>query len=281
MTMKYGTGTSLDTPMLRAGLGRFIAVASGKGGVGRTWLSITLAQAMARMGRRVLLFDADFGLANIDIQLGLGPAHDIGAVLAGQARMANAVTWFEPGGFDVIAGRSGSGALASLAMPMVDGLLASLADVGRHYDTVLLDLGGGLHPQMRRVSAWADTMLAVVTEDPASITDAYATLKLHAADRPGGDARVVVNQASTLTAGLRTAATLTQACKVFLKTTPEFCGTIRRDPCVQDAIRRQTPLLVRHPNSPAGMDVERVAQQLLTAENDPQSSEFPVPVHMS
>jgi flagellar biosynthesis protein FlhG len=84
-----------------------IAVASGKGGVGKTWLSISLAQAMARLGNRVLLFDGDLGLANIDVQLGVTPHRDLGSVIAGQTTMAQAVSRFAEGGFDVLAGRSG------------------------------------------------------------------------------------------------------------------------------------------------------------------------------
>ena len=243
-------------------LSRFTAIASGKGGVGKTWFSITLAHALARLGCRVLLFDADFGLANVDVQLGLNPRHDIGTALSGQITLDRVVMTYEPGGFDLIAGRSGCGTLSSLPDHAMDQLLATLAAVGQAYDVVLLDLGAGLHPQIRRMSAWASTLLVVATEDPASITDAYATLKLHMANRPGGDARIVVNQSATAAAGARTAATLVQACRSFLHWAPGVAGTIRRDPHVQDAIRRQIPLLVRHPNSPAAMDVEAVAARL-------------------
>jgi hypothetical protein len=91
-----------------------VAVASGKGGVGKTWFSITLAHALARAGHRTLLFDGDLGLANIDVQLGVAPYRDLGAVIAGKATMAQVVERYEDGGFDVVAGRSGSGNLASL-----------------------------------------------------------------------------------------------------------------------------------------------------------------------
>lgn len=261
MTQKLLTPVP-DPDINQAPLGRFTAIASGKGGVGKTWFSITLAHALAQLGCRVLLFDADFGLANIDVQLGLNPQHDISSTLSGQASLLAAVMPYKPGGFDVIAGRSGSGALSNMPAATLDALLQSLVATAKPYDVVLLDLGAGLHSQVRRVSAWADTLLVVATEDPTSVTDAYATLKLHVADCSTGDARIVVNQAGTLADGARTAATLIQACQLFLNRRPGFIGVVRRDQHVQDAIRRQTSVLTRHPISPASADVERIAARL-------------------
>ena len=121
----------------------------------------------------------------------------------------------------------------------------------------------GLDRGVRRMAAWADLLLVVATDEPTSVTDAYATLKLHAADRPEGAARIVVNQAASTAAGQRTYATLARACQAFLKRTPPLAGVVRRDGRVADAIRRQALLLARHPASPAGEDVERIAAGLI------------------
>jgi flagellar biosynthesis protein FlhG len=241
---------------------RFIAIASGKGGVGKTWFSITLAHALARAGRRVLLFDGDFGLANVDIQLGLVPRFDLGHVLSGAIPLDRAIQAAPGGGFDVLAGRSGSGALAGLDAQLLERTLDLLATGGAAYDHVLLDLGAGLEGGVRRMAAWAEALLVIATDEPTSMTDAYATLKLHEAGRPGGDTRLVVNQAASAPAAGRTAATIRRACDNFLGHAPAFLGAIRRDPKVPDAIRRQALLLTRHPTCSAAVDVERLAAAL-------------------
>ena len=244
---------------------RLIAIASGKGGVGKTWLAITLAQALSRMGRRVLLFDGDLGLANVDVQLGLLAAHDLGAVIAGRVTLAQAVERHADGGFDVVAGQSGSGALSTLEPGELDRALVGLRRASSAYDCVLMDLGAGVESGVRRMAAAAGLLIVVATEEPTSLTDAYAVLKLHKADRPDGKACVVVNQATTQTAGERTYATLRQACVTFLRREPALAGVIRRDDRVRDAIRRQTPLLTRHPTRAAAADVEALAAWLADA----------------
>jgi flagellar biosynthesis protein FlhG len=240
-----------------------IAVASGKGGVGKTWFSITLAHALARAGRRTLLFDGDLGLANVDVQLGVTPRRDLASVIAGQATMNQAVGRYEDGGFDIVAGRSGSGNLASLPLSRLTGLRNELHELGQGYDWVVLDLGAGIERAVRILVGQSRTCLVVATDEPTSITDAYAFIKVTALDHLADDIRIVINMASGARDGERTYGTLRKACREFLKIEPPLAGIVRRDDHVKDSIRHQTALLTRHPNTEAARDVEAIAQQLV------------------
>jgi len=205
--------------------------------------------------------DADFGLANVDVQLGLDARHDLADVLAGRLTAAEAALP-HAAGFAVLPGRSGSGALAGLNAAALGRLDSALRQAACAFDRVLLDLGAGLDPGVRRLAAAADLLLVVATEEPTSLTDAYAVLKLHRRDRPGGTAWLVVKQATNRAGGERTWRTLDQACERFLGAGVPLAGIVRRDPKVPEAIRWQVPLLTRHPSRLAAQDITSLAKSL-------------------
>jgi len=239
-----------------------LAVASGKGGVGKTWFSITLCHALARMGKKTLLFDGDLGLANVDIQLGLTPDKDLGAVVEGSSTLTSAITRYDAGGFDILAGRSGSGSLATLATQKIAELRNDLIAIAKNYDTVLIDLGAGVERSVRQMAGPAAFTYIVVTDEPTSLTDAYAFIKQSRAANPNAEMRIVVNMAVSQSEGNKTYETIRKACESFLRYSPPLAGIIRRDPKVRDSIRAQTPLLIRSPLTEAASDVESIAVQL-------------------
>jgi flagellar biosynthesis protein FlhG len=235
---------------------RLIAFASGKGGVGKTCLAIGLAQALAESGDRVALVDGDLGLANVDVQLGLDPRHDLGDVLTGRCT-AEAALVHHAAGFAVLPGRSGSTALASLDGAGAQEVTAMLR--GLPMDWVVLDLGAGIGAAQRALAARADVLIVVATEEPTSLTDAYAVLKLHRRDAPGAEVGLLVNMAAQ---PARVHAALDAACRGFLGQGLKLLGAVRRDARVPAAIRAQAPLLTRHPNTPAAEDLRAIAAQL-------------------
>jgi len=250
-------------PAFRRGK-NIIAVASGKGGVGKTWFSITLSHALAREGKKVLLFDGDLGLANVDVQLGLMPKRDLNDVIRGRLGLDKIIQPFEEGGFDIIAGRSGQASLSALPSQRLAFLRDQLLEVAEKYDVVVIDLGAGVDRTVRMMSATATKTLLITTDEPTSLTDAYAFIKLGNAAGMSKHVNIVVNMAPSQLEAEKTYKTLLKACENFLRLRPPLAGIIRQDPRVKDTIRHQTPLLIRSPNTDAAEDVEKVAKHVLS-----------------
>ncbi|MEE9317716.1 MAG: MinD/ParA family protein [Rhodospirillales bacterium] len=241
-----------------------IAIASGKGGVGKTWFSITLAHALAKNEVKTLLFDGDLGLANLDIQLGLMPKQDLGGVIAGRLTLNQAVINHDAYEFDIIAGRSGSGGLVNITTGRLKSLSEDLKVLAAGYDKVLIDLGAGVEQTVQQMTHAAGQVIVVVTDEPTSLTDAYAFIKVTHSESPGAEIKVVANIVNSTREGERTYNTLLKACEGFLKISPPLLGVVRRDPKVPEAIRSQTSILTRYPNSEAASDVQKIAQKLLS-----------------
>lgn len=242
-----------------------IAVASGKGGVGKTWFSITLAHALAKMGKKVLLFDGDLGLANVDVQLGLMPKRDLNDVIRGRLGLDKVIQRFEDGGFDIIAGRSGQASLSALPSQRLALLRDQLIDLAHSYDVVIIDLGAGVDRTVRMLSSSAVKTLLVTTDEPTSLTDAYAFIKLGSAAGMAKAVDVVVNMAGNTLEGEKTYKTLLKACENFLKISPPMAGMVRLDSRVKESIRHQSPILTRSPNTDAAEDVEKIASKVAKA----------------
>ncbi len=251
------------SPAQRSKGKNIVAIASGKGGVGKTWLAITLAHAITNKERKVLLFDGDLGLANLDIQLGLMPKQDLGSVVAGRLTLNQAVLPFPAGGFDIIAGRSGSGGLANVPPSRLQMLSEDLTLLAQAYDNIIIDLGAGVERTVRQLTSNVGIVIVVATDEPTSLTDAYAFIKVTHMERPNLDIRIVINAANSTREGERTYNTLLKACEGFLKISPPLLGVVRRDDKVREAIKSQTPLLTRYPNSEAAQDVENIAKFLM------------------
>ena len=240
-----------------------IAVASGKGGGGKTWFSVTLAHALSSLRQKTLLFDGDLGLANIDIQLGLMVKDDLGSVIAGAKTLNQIIHHCDKTHFDIIAGRSGSAGLASMPVGRLQILGEDLSLLASNYNKVILDMGAGVEKPVRILSGMAEKIIVLCTDEPTSLTDAYAFIKIMAMQYPKCNLNVVINQANSIREGQRTYDTLLKACRNFLKISPELLGIIRRDTRVRDSIRNQAPLISRYPTSEAAEDVIAIAGKLI------------------
>lgn len=245
---------------------RVVAVASGKGGVGKTWFSISLGQALAQSNRRVLLVDCDVGLANVDVQLGLNPRVDLQQAYMGEVDFSHAISSVDPLGFDVLPGRARISCVNGLDASMVGWLLGELRQIVSRYDIVILDLPSGVEFGVREFMRHADHEIIVTTSEPTALTDAYALIKATQRYRRNSVPKMICNFADDGVAGRRTLEGLSRVCNRFLGVEPQQLGVIRRDPRVPDAISQQVPLLQCYPGSDAARDVAATAKIFLAME---------------
>jgi len=253
----------------RAAKARSLVLTSGKGGVGTSNLALNLAIALGEAGQRVVLVDADLGLANIDLLCGLTPARDLGDVLAEDGALADVVV-AGPGGIRIVPGAHGMRTLIDRLSDGPDRLAAELAELEAGADFLLVDAGSGLGPGVATLAAAADEVVIVTTPEPTSVADAHAAI--HRFRRLPGPPRLraIVNQATSSAEASDVLARITATSRQFLGTVVSALGYVRADPHVPLAVRMRRPFLVAHPGSVAARGVRRLARDLIE-EHAPQA----------
>lgn len=248
-------------------LGRVIAVTSGKGGVGKTFVSANLAAALAKLGHKVLVLDADLGLANLDVVLNLYPKITLHDVFTGKAKLEEAIVK-APGGFSVLLAGSGMVEYSRLAPEVRDDFLRIMGGLMPHYDIVLLDTGAGISDVVLFAVSLASEVLVVATPEPTSLTDAYATIKVLVGQQKRQTIRMVINQTARLGDGRAITVQLQQVLDRFVVTEPGrpiklvHMGDIPADPAVRQAIMRRQLLMTATPSCPAAMAIGQLALKL-------------------
>lgn len=243
---------------------RTIAIASGKGGVGKSNLAVNLAVALAQSGARVALLDADLGLANADLLCGLPVGPNLAHLLDGHATLADIARAPIPN-FTLVPGCSGIASHADLDAPRRRRLAGALDEIERSHDAVLLDCGAGIGPSVMWLMAEADRTLVVTTPEPTAVADAYALIKSAALAHGAHGASpwsLVVNQADSRAQALAVHARLAAVCDRFLALAVPFAGWIPVDRAVPDAVRARRPLLLESPRCPAAREVRTLSGSL-------------------
>jgi flagellar biosynthesis protein FlhG len=244
-------------------MARIIGISSGKGGVGKTSISVNLALQLARQGQRVCLFDADLGLANVNILLGLQPRHTLADVIEGRVALREIVIQGQDG-IDIIPGSSGIERMADLEADQMQDLVSSFASLD-DYDWVLLDTSSGINRNVLCFSLSAPELLVVVNTEPTSLTDAYALLKILFHNDYAGAVRVVVNQAKSLAAGELTYDKFRKAVRLYLERDIPLLGVVPQDAGMPESVTAQQALVARDPNSRAARRLQQMATELLAS----------------
>jgi flagellar biosynthesis protein FlhG len=249
---------------------RIMAVTSGKGGVGKTFLSANLAAALAQRGKRVLVLDADLGLANLDVVLNLFPKVTLHDVFTGKSTLEEAILP-APGGFCVLLAGSGLVEYSRLTPEIRDQLLRIIDTVAPRFDHILLDTGAGISDVVLYAVSLADEVLVVATPEPTSMTDAYALIKVLATLQERQEIRLVVNQVGRVGEGRVIRGQLQLVVDRFVtpllpagKLAPrlELVGEVPLDPAVREAVKRRQLLLELMPGCGASQGVEAIAARL-------------------
>ena len=235
-----------------------IAITSGKGGVGKTSVAINLAVALAGLGQRVGLLDADLGLGNVDVMLGLAPGAHVGAVLAGERTVAD-IAINGPAGIRVIPAGSGIRAMTSLTAAHKQRLFDVVESARRESDFLLVDTAPGIWDNVLDLAERSDKVVVVTSHEPTAVVDAYAMVKLLSATAPAREIGIVVNSVPSTPAGQSVFAQLDTAAKRFLKRSLKLYGCIVHDPKVGGAAIEQVPVVTQSPNSPASLCFRRLA----------------------
>ena len=247
--------------------GKVMAVTSGKGGVGKTFVSANLAAALAKRGHKVLVLDADLGLANLDVVLNLYPKVTLHDVFSGKSQLEEAIIQ-APGGFSVLLAGSGMVEYSRLTPEIRAQFLHIIEGLIPRYDVVLLDTGAGISDVVLFAVSLASVVLVVATPEPTSLTDAYATIKVLASQQKRDNIHMVINQTARLGDGRAITGQLQQVLDRFVVTEPGrgvrlvHLADIPADPSVRQAVMRRQLLMQTLPGCPAALAVTQLARKL-------------------
>jgi flagellar biosynthesis protein FlhG len=258
MPSHNGQSMQLPQPGGLANPVQVIAVTGGKGGVGKSCVSVNLATGLAAKGKRVVLLDGDLGLANVDVLLGLSPRYTLSHVLSGE-RTLDEIMVTAPQGFKIVPAASGAADLAGMAGAAHLGLVQAFSGLATRLDVLIIDTAAGIAPGVLQFSQAAQHVLVVICDEPASITDAYALIKVLSRDHGVNRFRVVANMSRATGEGAILFDKLERVTTRFLDVILEYAGEIPEDERVRRAIKAQRPVLDAYPGSPAGKAFKKLA----------------------
>lgn len=251
---------------------RFIAVASGKGGVGKTNFAINLGILFAREGKRVIVMDADMGLANVNVILGVIPKFNLYHVIKGQKRLSEIII-DTPQGIRIIAGASGFSKLANLNEEERLRFVDSMMELGEA-DIVIIDTGAGVSRNVLSFVLPADEAIIVTTPEPTAITDAYGIIKAISAEAGQVTIKLVVNRVTSIHEGKQVAERVINIAGQFLNIRVENLGMVFQDEAVLESVMKQRPFVLAAPKSKAAECVDHIAKRLLGLQITPKSRGF-------
>lgn len=235
-----------------------IAVTGGKGGVGKTTVAVNLSLALAELGRRVVLLDGNLGLANIDALLGLAPQYTLADLIEGRCELSDVLVR-GPGGVQIVPAASGIRSMVHLSPAQHAGLIQAFSEIGDSVDVLVIDTAAGIGASVVSFVRAAQEVLLVVCDEPTSITDAYALIKLLNRDYGMNHFRVLANMAQSPQEGRNLFAKLTKVTERFLDVTLQYVGAVPYDENVRKAVQNQRAIYENFPRSKSAQAFQAIA----------------------
>ncbi|CUH96106.1 hypothetical protein P22_2194 [Propionispora sp. 2/2-37] len=256
---RYAAGTLKYSGMKSST--RVIAITSGKGGVGKTNFSVNLALALSNLGQKILVLDADLGMANVDVLFGCPATYNLFNLVEDQIGIED-ITVDGPRGIKFLSGGSGIYDLANLSQTQLQHIISQLSLLDHWADIILVDTGAGINRNVVEFVLAADEVIIITTPEPTAITDAYAMMKV--AGQQGCSAlKLIINRVVDRQEGMDAVDNLIHAARRFLQLQVEHLGFIYEDINMRKAVRQQTPLLLAYPESVSSCCIEGIARKLL------------------
>lgn len=252
---------------------RVLAVASGKGGVGKTNLVVNLATTLIRQGQRVLIFDADLGMANVDVLLNISPPHNLSHAIHGTLPL-DEIIYRTSTGLQILAGVNGTDGFADLPESQRLLLMQRLAYLEEQFDWLIIDCGAGVDSNVLGFACTADEVLVVCTPEPTAMMDAYGLLKLIHLRGGTPQFRLIMNMVERPQEGQTAAGSIMDVSEKFLQLNIQKVHYVPRDPALGQAVRRQTPIVEMFPGSPASRAIRAIAADLTSANQKPRPLGF-------
>ena len=248
--------------MQQANLVKVIAVTGGKGGVGKTNITLNTAIAMAKTGKKVMVLDADLGLANVDVMLGLRVGKNLSHVLSGECLLEEVLVE-GPYGIKIAPASSGTQSMTELSRVEHAGLIRAFSELRDKIDVLLVDTAAGISDMVLSFARAAQDVMVVVCDEPTSLTDAYALIKLLNRDHGVFRFKIVANMVRNMREGQELFAKLSKVTGRFLDVALELVATIPHDENIRNAVRKQKALVEAYPGSPAAVAITQLANKAL------------------
>jgi len=248
---------------------RVVTITSGKGGVGKTSFTVNLAICLGAMGYRVVIIDGDFGLANVDLMLGITSKYDLSYFISSQKEF-DEVAVKGPNGIRFISGGSGVRELIDFTGWKMEQLLSRLEKLDQEADIVLIDTGAGVSDNVVKMILASDETILLVTPEPTSIMDAYALVKIAVSEDPNIRMRLVVNKADNVYEAKQILDKFSNVARKFLKVEMDRLGYLCNDDHVPRSVKQQSPYVLSYPKSSIAKQIQAIADELVRQKDNEQ-----------